>query len=476
VKGEGRVAFDELPVPETLPIQVRPGLFKEVHATPSPMIHLVMVATKPDIIKQLPIYLELRRQGHFALLGHTGQHYDWNLSGALQEEFGVQPDFMLNVRGSLCQKISQIVDRLGFLVSKLHREAPKKVLLPYVHGDTTTAAAGGIACYNSGVPVVHVEAGLRTLTPDGNLLERLVDNTVSVDEFYHNLQEPSVWHKGSLEPFPEQFDTRTAATVSGVHCAPVELNRQNLLDEGYAADRISVVGNSVTDALQMSKARIEASRIYEQYPALENGPLIRFCVHRRENVVSRHRFKVLFDTVTKLVKAGYTVLWIALSGTFAALQTFGLDQKIREFAQKQPGFVFSEVWPYYSDVIRVMKDCVAIATDSGSIQEEANFLHVPCVTLRFNSDRPETLLAGANVLAPPVTSEAVFRVIREVTENNKLNQRMKAVPNLYGENVSAKIIDFTVKIAENQSVFRWEQERLGFTRRNDWDPTETTYL
>jgi UDP-N-acetylglucosamine 2-epimerase (non-hydrolysing) len=472
------LSFEDLPVdvPETPPLQIRSGLFKEIRASPERLVHLVMVATKPDFIKQFPIYLELQRQGKLALLGHTGQHYDWNLSGALHEEFNVRPDFLLNIRGSLYQKISQIVERLGFIVSKLRREVPEKILLPYVHGDTTTAAAGGIACYNSFVPVIHVEAGLRTLTPDVDCLKRLLRDEVSVSEFYTMLQKRELWCKGSREPYPEQFDTRAAAAVTGVHCAPVELNQQNLLQEGFPADRIRVVGNTVSDSLRFALEKAEASRIYERYPVLEEGSVIRFCVHRRGNIVSKHRFKVLFDTVVKLVEQGHTVLWIALGGTFTALRAFGLEEKIRRIAEKHSSLVFSEVWPFYTDVIRVMKDCAVIATDSGSIQEEANILHVPCATLRFNSDRPETLIAGANVLAPPVTSDLVFRVIHEIVENKELNKRMREVPNLYGESVSGKIIDFTTQVANTQNIFRWEQERLGFSEDDDWEPGETTYL
>ncbi len=470
--------FEDLRIetPETPPLQVRPGLFKDIQASSERLVHLVMVATKPDFIKQFPVYLELQRQGKFVLLGHTGQHYDWNLSGALHEEFNVRPDFTLNIRGSLYQKISQIVERLGFIISSIRHKAPTKVLLPYVHGDTTTAAAGGIACYNSFVPVIHVEAGLRTMTPDVKLVKQLVREKISVNEFHTILQKREVWEKGSSEPYPEQFDTRTAAAVSGIHCAPVELNQQNLFDEGYPADRISVVGNTVSDSLSFALEKAESSKIYEQYPVLEDSSIIRFCVHRRGNIVSKHRFKVLFDTVVRLVKQGYNVLWIALGGTFAALRAFGLERKIRRLAEKYPSLVFSEVWPYYTDVIRVMKDCAVIATDSGSIQEEANILHVPCATLRFNSDRPETLIAGANILAPPVTSNVVFRVIQEIMENKELNQRMRATPNLYGESVSAKIIDFTTRVANTQNIFRWEQERIGFSDNDDWEPGETTYL
>src|SRR3989344_1968512 len=135
-------------------------------------VHLILIATKPDIIKQVPLYLELKKRKELVLLGHTGQHYDENLSGGMLKEFGVEPDFNLNVRGQMHEVVSQIIGRLGFVIGEIKRGPARrslggggKIVIPYVHGDTTTAMAGSNAGYCQGFASVHVEAGLRTLTP-----------------------------------------------------------------------------------------------------------------------------------------------------------------------------------------------------------------------------------------------------------------------------------------------------------------------
>ena len=127
-------------------------------------VHLIMIATKPDIIKQIPLYKELKKRGACVLLGHTGQHYDENLSGGMLKEFGVEPDFNLNVRGHMHEVVSQIIGRLGHIIAEL--KARGKIVIPYVHGDTTTAMAASNAGYCHQCASVHVEAGIRTLTPD----------------------------------------------------------------------------------------------------------------------------------------------------------------------------------------------------------------------------------------------------------------------------------------------------------------------
>ena len=100
-------------------------------------VHLILIATKPDIIKQVPLYLELKRRKQLVVLGHTGQHYDENLSGGMLREFQVEPDFNLNVRGQMHEVVSQIIGRLGHVIGELKKRG--KTVIPYVHGDTTTA-------------------------------------------------------------------------------------------------------------------------------------------------------------------------------------------------------------------------------------------------------------------------------------------------------------------------------------------------
>ncbi len=433
-----------------------PTFFDDLAAHSDRHVHLILIATKPDIIKQVPLYKELQNRGHLAILGHTGQHYDENLSGGMLKEFGVEPDFNLNVRGSMHEVVSQIIGRLGYVMEEIKKRG--KVVIPYVHGDTTTAMAASNAGYCNGFASVHVEAGIRTLTP---LYAQygMEGDPASFDvsawrEFLMNIDH---WERGSLEPFPEQFNTRCSEAGSGIHLAPVDLDREFLLHEGFPEDRIFVVGNSVVDATQEALRNAHTSSIFDTHPQLANGDFVRFCIHRRENCISETRFKAIYDAMKALILEGRTVLLISLFQTEAAFERFGLKEEVELLAKKQQNFVYSPVWSQYTDVIAAMSKAAVCATDSGSMQEEMNVLGVPCVTLRFGSDRSESILNGGNVIAPPVESTLVKRIIEHAWDNKE----MRDAPKIYGQNVSSLCIDAVEDVLESGEVFRNEEERLG---------------
>src|SRR5439155_247911 len=119
--------------------------YDDVASASDSHVHIILIATKPDIIKQVPLYKELKKRGHTVVLGHTGQHYDENLSGGMLKEFDVEPDFNLHVRGSMYEVVSQIIGRFGFVIDELKKRG--KIVIPYVHGDTTTAMAASNAGY-----------------------------------------------------------------------------------------------------------------------------------------------------------------------------------------------------------------------------------------------------------------------------------------------------------------------------------------
>ncbi len=447
-------------------VSIRPRVFTEVQEVQEP-IHLILIGTKPDIIKQAPLINELKRQNKCVLVVHSGQHYDWNLSGGLEQEFSIVPDFNLNVRGSLYEQQSQIIARIGLLLEKFKKM--KKTVIPYTYGDTTTAVAGGIASYLNEYSIAHVEAGLRTMTPEKRMFLKLLA-PFDVQQYVDELRTETLWQKGSYEPFPEQFDTRASAPSAGVHLTPTALNEKHLLDEGYAPARVFTVGNPVADAIRETKKRMSESTIFQQYPRLEEGNFIRFCIHRRENISSKHRFSVLIKTMMSLVEKGENILFISLNSTEKALQEFGFLEKVRLLASKHANFIYSSVWPYYRDVITAMTKCRSIATDSGSIQEETNILGIPGIVLRFNSDRPEAIFAGANVLAPPITSSIVEKIISAVQHDDTLRKSMMCTKSLYGEDVSKKMVGIVDKIAQNESLFElFEHERLGFHKLDFWE-------
>jgi UDP-N-acetylglucosamine 2-epimerase (non-hydrolysing) len=435
---------------------------EQLAATGSPYVHLVTVATKPDIIKQAPAYHELVRRGENALVFHTDQHYAANYSGGMLDEFGMPVDVRLGVlsNGGLSAKTAQIIGGFGELVTQL--KGAGLVPVPYIHGDTMTSMAVGTASYLNQVACAHVEAGIRTITPTRQAFERFIGDFAAgrfdIEAYADCMRDPATYTRGSREPFPEQFNTRVSDAGSGYHAAAVELNRQSLLDEGFPPDTIEVVGNTVVDATRAAQADAEQATVLETYPQLLSGDFVRICIHRRENTEDRHRFTVLFEAIERLVRSGRSVLFIRLFGTEAAIDRFGLRERLATLERGHPEtFISSPVWPHYRDVIAAMQHCALVATDSGSMQEEMNVLGVPCVTLRFGSDRGETLLAGGNLLAPPVDAGFVAAVVEGAFDLPALGK----ADLLYGEDVSARLVDGVLaRLDPGSGLFRSEEARL----------------
>lgn len=265
------------------------------------------------------------------------------------------------------------------------------------------------------------------------------------------------WERGSLEPYPEQFNTRCSEAATGVHLAPVDLDREFLRGEGFPEDRIFVVGNSVVDAIGEAMTRVDQAKVFDQYPTLAQGDFVRFCIHRRENCGSDLRFRAIYDAMVSLVKDGRNVLLITMTQTERAFERMGLKKEVEALAKKHKNFLYSPVWPEYVDVMAAMTKASVCATDSGSMQEEMNAMGIPCVTLRFGSDRSESAMAGGNLIAPPADAAAIKKMVEFAWDNKD----MQKVPKLYGKNVSAQCIDAVETVLKKGEVFRSDEERLG---------------
>lgn len=376
--------------------------------------HVVLVGTKPDIIKQVPIYHELVRRGHRTVMCHTGQHYDHNLSGAMLDEFGVASFVNLEAGGLPGPLAGNILERLRPFLQQLQEEHGPPIT--YVHGDTTTCMAGALTAQTLDQGIVHVEAGLRTLSPTKAVLQEWVqrarDGELDWATFAARSADAGTYTRGSREPLPEQFNTKVADAAAHLHAAPVELNREYLLAEGFAPRSIEVVSNSVVDAVQTVWREGAQDSLLAKHPDLASGEYIRYCVHRKENTADGARFRALMQGLEGLLELGHKVLFIRLYGTDAALEAWGLRDWFESLQDRFAGSLISTpVWESYSEVMAAMKLCKVVATDSGSIQEEVNVLGVPCVTLRYGSDRGETFLAGTNFLAPPLDGRVIARTI-----------------------------------------------------------------
>ena len=427
-----------------------------------------MIATKPDIIKQAPLYLELKKRRELVVLIHTGQHYDYNLSHGVLWEFGMDVDINLNIHGKLHEKYSLIIERLGNLLIEISEEY-KKIPVPYVHGDTLTATTADKAAFLNKFSVVHVEAGIRTFTPKAEFFHDLFQDyekwKFDWDKYYKSLQDKEIYELGSIEPYPEQFDTRGVEPSAGYFALPHEIYEKTLRREGFPKENMEVTGNTVADAIHMSLEKTKDSTIFTQYPQLEWKPFIFVTIHRRENCEKKERFLAIFYAIKKLLERGVTVCMLWFYASEFATDNYGLREELDSLLEKYPdSFAYGKPLAHHHEAIHMIQSCGALVTDSGSMQEEANIIGTPCVTVRFGSDRTETILEWANIIAPPINSNLIADIVEWAIWNKKMKKK-----NIYGKNVSEKIVNGVLARLHSQGkLFQYDDERLDLEQYFDW--------
>jgi len=431
--------------------------------------HIIMIATKPDIIKQAPLYLELKQRWELVILVHTGQHYDYNLSKWVLTEFGMNVDINLNIFWDIHKKYSLIVERLGDLLVKIYNDY-KKIPVPYVHGDTMTATTADKAAFLNKFAVVHVEAWIRTFTPNKEFYHKLFQNyekgKFNWEKYYKSLQDFDIYERWSIEPYPEQFDTRAIEGSTWLFAAPVKLYKKTLIDEGFPKENIKVVWNTVADAIKISIEKIPNSKAFERFPNMKWKPFIFITIHRRENTLKKERFLAIYNAIKKLIQDWVYVCFLGLYASEFAIDNFWLRKDIEELKEKyKKNFAYGPALAHHAEVMDMISKAGAVVTDSWSMQEEANIVWVPCVTFRFGSDRIETVLDWTNIIAPPVNS----RLMAEIVKWAIWNKKMIKEKHLYWENVSKKIVDEVLKMLEKKwKLFLFDDERLDLEQYFDW--------
>jgi UDP-N-acetylglucosamine 2-epimerase (non-hydrolysing) len=245
----------------------------------------------------------------------------------------------------------QTGEMLGGIEQVLMQETPEVVL---VQGDTNTVLAGAIAATKLGIRVGHIEAGLRSY--DRNM--------------------------------PEETNRVLADHCSDYLFAPTETSKQILLHEGITADKVFMVGNTVVDAAYQNLEIAQAKSNLLGELGLEAGKFMLATSHRQENVDNEDKFAGLIWGYKKSKRIRATTNLCYTSQSEKQLQTFGLDTD---------GIRLMEPLDYLA-FLQLESKASLVLTDSGGVQEETCILHTPCVTLRENTERPETLEVGANVL------------------------------------------------------------------------------
>lgn len=395
---------------------------------------------------------------HFVI--DSNQHYDPVLTYGLKE-FNYKDKVAANlaIRGDLAQKSSELMTKISWIARMLKTKWPGVTVVPVVLGDTIlTAMVPAAWMFSRNEKAIQNEAGLRSMAPEIIKQTNKVDMDTFIDKQFNGK-----WILLRNEPFPEQWDTFTSAAGCEFLFAPVELNRQHLLREGYPEQNIFVTGGVVVDALEVKRKEKAEKSIFEIYPQLEKGEWLRVDIHRRGNLTPV-RFKAIIGGIKELVKKGYNVNFIEMNATKHALNHYGMMGELTKL-KKEKNYLHTEVWPEYAHVVEFFdsEHCFAAFTDSGGVQEEMNLMNNVCLTCRFNTDRPETVNdAKSNILVPPMSPEFILKMVDYVHKNEELQKSMKNAKNVYGEKAGERFIAVIKKLMEkNERPFKWAHEALG---------------
>ena len=406
-------------------------------------LFIVVLGTRPCYVKLAPLIGVLRDCDVPFLLVESGQHHENDLTGAKHEfGYGQFTGATLNIRGSLNQYGAQIFERVTQLSELLGAQKLKYPPIPIVSGDTATAGIFSQAWYlQTGVRSIHIEAGLRSYGP----FERdpLTDRCQLV------LQRSVEWTLMPDDPFPESLCSRQASQASRILFAPTERNRAALLREGFEADQIFVVGSLSADAVSLPAVNFTGDIPLD----CRSGQWIRVDLHRRENMTVG-RIEAVLGGLELLNRHGLRTVLIVSNALRGSLDRFGLWGAVERLIKA--GGLVQEPWSSYLSVIEFLKskNCVAIYTDSGGLQEEACILGVKCFTCRFGTDRPETVLDfRSNLLVPPASPELVaFGIIDGLSGATADSApQSQGLAKVYGMNV-AKQIASVLRSASPQEV------------------------
>ena len=454
----------------------------------------VITGTKPDFYKQAPLLDEAVKQNVPVFVIDTGQHYD-ELLGHGISEFGIDRlvGCNLQIRGNLVEKATELLFKFAKFGRICKSEFPHNSILPIVHGDTLVAGITPLSwLFGMGQKVAQNEAGLRSMSPLATKSLRLGEPTAGeVEQFVNSQLEKKSWFLAREEPFPEQVDTWICSAGTQYFFAPTKLNFENLVREGYPEENIYVVGNSVVDAIKIKRKTKPKLSIFDVYPELVTSASkstlmqcreewIRVDIHRRENL-TRSRFFIIIESLVRLVKMGYKIILIKLTATEHALMRYGLADTLNKLAAEYPyNFIQTPLWKEYGHVVEFLDSgsCWLELTDSGSMQEELlYFPKVNCITVRLNTDRPETVFAArGNILTPPIDSSWIVDIVRWADQGKLPNSTSKQKNKIYGEpgTVSRAVIKIIKRhFEEDHNFFPWLHNRLRLSKETD---LEFSYL
>jgi|AntDeeMinimDraft_6_1070357.scaffolds.fasta_scaffold00165_2 UDP-N-acetylglucosamine 2-epimerase (non-hydrolysing) len=349
----------------------------------------VVLGTRPEIIKMAPVVRAIEETPSLSLrLIHTDQHYDQELSGSFFEVLELpNPDDHLEV-GSGTQGEQTATGLVGIESLLVDRE-PAAVL---AQGDTNAVLSTALAASKLPVLFGHLEAGIRSFD----------------------------------ESMPEEINRIVADDVADLLFAPTDDAALNLRAEGIE-DGVHVTGNTVVDAChEHASIAAEKSTIHEEL-GVTAGEYVVATIHRPFNIDDFDRLGTIIQQLSAL---HCDVVFSAHPRTQEALVR--ADIPVADTV-----YIIDPV--DYLDFLALQSTARVIVTDSGGIQEEASVLDVPCVTVRPNTERPETIEAGVNTLVKP---SDITATVNQLIQDDAAHEVMTGYPDLYGDGESgARIVE-----------------------------------
>jgi len=341
---------------------------------------------------------------------HSGQHYDMEMSESFFQEFDLSaPDFNLKIgSGSHARQTGQMLEGYENLIER-HR--PDIVL---AEGDTNTVLAAGLASVKLNTCFGHVEAGLRCY-----------DRTM-----------------------PEEINRTIADACAHLCFAPTKRSAENLLREGIAPKKIHVTGNTIVEVcLAQTKKAHKRPSILESLAPDNEKPLVLVTTHRSENVDNPRNLHNIISALLRLQDC--QVIFPVHPRTRNKLRKFNLLRAL----QRSTHIKVTKPLGYW-DFLLLLEASKIVLTDSGGVQEEALTLRVPCLTLRYNTERPETIEAGGNILVG-TDVPVIVNASRKLLQDEMLRSKLRNNKNPLGDGRASHRIA-AICAGERESSLRLE--------------------
>lgn len=347
----------------------------------------ILVGTRPNFIKITQFKRVAEANGIKIHLIHTGQHYDFKMAGAFFEQLEIVPDHFLDIPQE------EPAAQMGHIMIRLHallKEIKPNILI--VPGDVNTTLAGAITANKMGIPLAHLESGLRS----------------------------------NDERMPEEINRILTDRISDLFFVTEQSGIDNLLKENTPKENVFLVGNTMIDTLVAFDDQIRSSSIRKEL-GIDQQSFVLVTIHRPSNVDTREALSFVIDTLERVSEL-HTVVFPIHPRTVNNLKKFGLEDRL-----KNDKIILTDPLDYFS-FQHLILHARLVLTDSGGIQEETTFRRVPCLTLRENTERPITVTTGTNRLIP----FDINTILEAVKNSQEIDGQ---IPELWDGRSTERIVD-----------------------------------